>query len=178
MPENEEVVEEAAVEVTKEAAAAVAPTAAEIAAAVAAAVRPQGQSAADVEAEWVRVETETGKTRAEIQRDDNNRRDANLRDNMPLYEELGHTRAEKVIGDDPELMAKVEAEIASYKSAAIRANPKAWEDAAHIVRSRAGLSAPKKKGAEAPSPCQPKAPCQSSPAISEAGKAISPMAAL
>ena len=144
---DEEVVEEQVEEPVVEAAVEKPATAAEIAAAVAAAVRqPHAPSAADTEAEWQRVEAETGKTRAEIIRDDNNRRQANLRDNMPLYEELGLSRAEKVIGDDAELMEKVKAEVGRY-GPEVRANPKAWEDAAHIVRSRAGLSAPKKKGA-------------------------------
>ncbi len=128
-------------------------TAAEIAAAVAAVVRPatttvnpDDQIQREREAEIARTVERTGKTREEVIADDEARRLANLRDRLPQHHELGDMKAEKIIGDDADLMEKVRAEVGKYHWS-VKANPKAWEDAAHIVRSRAGLSAPKKKGA-------------------------------
>lgn len=124
-------------------------TAAEIAAAVAAAIKPDGSrlSPDQVEAEWQRVEAETGKTRQQIVAEDNSRREANLRDNLPLYEELGASRAEKVLKGDQEILAKVK-ERMSKLAPAVRANPSAWEDAAFLEKGKAAAEAPKKKDGE------------------------------
>ena len=127
-------------------------TAAEIAAAVAAAVRPAGASPEDRQRQEYqeRINREvarTGKTADEVVADDNARRESNLHDMRPQLEELGASKAEKIIGDDPELMEKVKELIASYKNIHVSTNPKAWEDAAHIIRSRSGKVGPAKKTA-------------------------------
>ena len=133
-PEVEEVVEtETPAAVEKPA------TAKEIAEAVAAAVRPAGPSAQDranqeFEAKIARTIERTGKTREEVLADEQERRTANLNDNMPLYEELGTNRAEKLLADmeRPDLMDKVKEKMATFP-AFVRAQPQAWQDAAKII---------------------------------------------
>ena len=114
-------------------------TAKEIAEAVAAAVRPAGPSAQDranqeFEAKIARTIERTGKTREEVLADEQERRTANLNDNMPLYEELGTNRAEKLLADmeRPDLMDKVKEKMATFP-AFVRAQPQAWQDAAKII---------------------------------------------
>ena len=114
-------------------------TAKEIAEAVAAAVRPAGPSAQDranqeFEAKIARTVERTGKTREEVLADEQERRTANLNDNMPLYEELGTNRAEKLLADmePPDLMDKVKEKMATFP-AFVRAQPQAWQDAAKII---------------------------------------------
>ncbi len=113
-------------------------TAAEIAAAVATAIKPATpaqMTAEQQESEWQRLEAESGMTRQQIIFNDNARREANLRENLPLYEENGANRAEKILGGDSEIMAKVR-ERMSKLAPAVRANPQAWEDAAYLERGR------------------------------------------
>ncbi len=126
-------------------------TAADIAAAVASAVAaPRGMTAEQQEAEWLRLEGESGMTRQQIVFNDTARREANLRDNLPMYEQLGESRAEKTLGsENKELLAKVKEMMAKHP-ANVRANAQAWEDAAFLVKGKFGstVKAPPKKEGE------------------------------
>ncbi len=121
-------------------------TAAEIAAAVAGAIRPQGLSPEQIESQWVALEEKTGFTRQQLVAQEDMRRDANLRDNLPLFEENGSNRAEKVLDGDDELLVKVKEMMAKHPPN-VRANPQAWEDAAFLIKGKFGVS--KKKEAAA-----------------------------
>jgi hypothetical protein len=155
-------------------------TATEIAEAVAKAIAPPktGMSAEQVEAEWQRVEAETGKTRAQILQEDNARREANLRDNLPLYERVGITAAKEELDDAPELVEEVK-EYMSKFPANIRANEQAWKDAAAIVyvkNKKAGKL--KTKAAEPREPSQDKGKVMGgskvNPGLTEGGRSAAP----
>ena len=114
--------------------AAPALTAEGIAAAVAAAVtpRPQAMSAEQQEQEWLRLEAESGQTRQQLIFNDNARRQANLRDNLPIYERAGAADAKDELGDRADLLPEVQALMAKHPEN-VRANPQAWKDAAYLV---------------------------------------------
>lgn len=114
--------------------AAPALTAADIAAAVAAAVAPRAQpmTPEQQEQEWLRLEAESGQTRQQIIFNDNARRQANLRDNLPTHERLGAADAKEELGDRADLLDEVKALMSRHPDA-VRANPQAWKDAAYLV---------------------------------------------
>ena len=125
-------------------------TAADVAAAVASVVAPaRTMSPEQVEQEWLRLEAESGMTRQQLEFNDRARREANLRDNLPLYEEVGEKRAKDALGADKDLMSKVK-EMMARHPANVRANPQAWEDAAFLIKGKHGSSkpAPKKDGGD------------------------------
>lgn len=109
-------------------------TAADIAAAVAAAVAPRAQqmTAEQQEQEWLRLEAESGQTRQQLVFNDNARRQANLRDNLPIYERAGAADAKDELGDRGDLLPEVQAFMAKHPEN-VRANPQAWKDAAYLV---------------------------------------------
>lgn len=113
-------------------------TAADIAAAVAGALQPRGMTSEQVEQEWLRLEAESGQTRQQLQFNERTRQEANLRDNLPVYEQLGESRAEKTLGvADKELLPKVKEMMAKHP-ANVRSNPQAWEDAAFLIKGKFG----------------------------------------
>ncbi len=113
-------------------------TAADIAAAVAGALQPRGLSPEQQEQEWLRLEAESGMTRQQLMFNDSARREANLRDNLPIYEQLGESRAEKTLGAvDKDLLPKVKEMMAKHP-ANVRSNPQAWEDAAFLIKGKFG----------------------------------------
>lgn len=109
-------------------------TAADIAAAVAAAVAPRATAMTpeQQEQEWLRLEAESGQTRQQLLFNDNARRQANLRDNLPIYERAGAADAKDELGDRSDLLPEVQALMSKHPEA-VRANPQAWKDAAYLV---------------------------------------------
>lgn len=127
-------------------------TAADIAAAVAAVVAPRGGlSPEQQEQEWLRLEAESGQTRQQIVFNDNARRQANLRDNLPMYERAGAADAKDELGDRADLLPEVQALMSKHPEA-VRANPQAWKDAAYLVL---GKHARDKKPAKKPAEGEP-----------------------
>lgn len=109
-------------------------TAADIATAVATAIAPRAQpmTAEQQEQEWLRLEAESGQTRQQLIFNDNARRQANLRDNLPIYERAGAADAKDELGERVDLLPEVQALMAKYPEN-VRANSQAWKDAAYLV---------------------------------------------
>lgn len=126
-------------------------TAADIAAAVAAAVAPSRvMTPEQQEQEWLRIEAESGQTRQVLEYNDRLRRETNLRENLPLYEQLGESKAKETLGAaDKDLLVKVKEMMAKHP-ANVRANPQAWEDAAFLIKGKHGSATrpPKKDNEE------------------------------
>ena len=130
------VVEEPVVEAAPEPVVEKSSTAAEIASAVAAAIKtPVDPNARAREEYSARINAEaqrTGKTVEEVVADDNARREANLRDNLPMFERLGAADAKEELGDRADLIEEVKGYMAQFP-ANVRANPQAWKDAAALT---------------------------------------------
>lgn len=147
-------------------------TAADIAAAVASAIAPQRvMTAEQQEQEWLRLEAESGQSRQQLIYNDNARRQANLRENLPHYEENGRNRAEKTLGGDKDLLAKVQEMMAKHPDN-VRANPQAWEDAAFLIKGKfGGANKSEKKDAADPGKVVGGAGGKLNPGLSEKGGA-------
>lgn len=111
-------------------------TATEIAEAVAKAISRPGMSADQVEAEWVKAETESGKSRQQLMQEDRTIRAAVQQELLPMQEKIGLAAAKEELDEHPELVEEVKAYMSKFPPN-VRGNEQAWRDASAIIEKKA-----------------------------------------